>query len=163
MTRTIPPLIPMSPKALSVIGNWLVGDDTGVSSSTMVSICLGAKPSKVGAEGVSDYDAPHDSGDFGRCLRLVRAAPEIRANFNRISRLVPSFKGILENWSELETMYADRTKLDLDDSLYVRLTELRRGAEDNLRARRMLQSMTTPVAKRSRSKALSTLNELGSQ
>lgn len=79
------------------LAGWFVSGDSGVSSDSMAAIALGAD------EG--DFDAPYDSSDFGRCYRLVKAIPEIRESFTRISELIPVFRGILTNWDELCELY----------------------------------------------------------
>lgn len=92
---------PLSPEAMRRLGNWLVGNDTGISSMTMAGIALGADAMDHGW----GTDAPHDPSDFGRCYRLVKAVPEIRAAFPVIGARVPAFAGILENWDDLAQIY----------------------------------------------------------
>ncbi|MCP3017476.1 hypothetical protein [Cupriavidus basilensis] len=86
-----------SEKALRKLGNWLRSQDTGVSSETMAAIFLGATK--------GNFDAPHDNSDFGRCCRLVKKVPEIRAVFPRIAKKVPAFAGILREWDELAMLF----------------------------------------------------------
>lgn len=105
----------LSPATIVQIGNWLASSDSGISSRTMLAIAMGATE-----EG--DFDAPYDWSDFGRCKRLVEAAPELRDHFQAIGARVPAFKGILDNWDELCLSHAAAKR---GDSFYRRITELR--------------------------------------
>jgi hypothetical protein len=101
---------------------WLVGDDTGTSSETLLLIHVGIlKRSRFG------FDAPHDPSDFGRCYRLVKKFPEIKGSFHDVSKRVPVFAGILENWDSLCKLY--RKELKRPDGrcpeLYAKIKELR--------------------------------------
>ncbi|MEN7527943.1 hypothetical protein [Cupriavidus sp. DL-D2] len=104
-------------KTLRKIGNWLRSHDTGVSSETMLAIFLGATK--------GDFDAPHDPSDFGRCLRLMKAVPEIRDAFPRIAKKVPQFAGILREWDALAKIYRRDKPTGRSDELYRRIKELR--------------------------------------
>lgn len=115
----------LSPESLAQIGAWLVSDDTGISSKTMAAIALGAT-----GEGL-DTDAPYDPGDFGRCLRLVSAVPELRASFDRIAAVEPRFAGILENWDELEAIYRRDLSTGKSKELYERIKTLRGDRLEN--------------------------------
>ena|ERR1700693_5653270 len=102
---------------------WKFGDDTGVSSETLAAIALGVRRKSSFFHG---EDCPHDSGDFGRCYRLVMHVPEILDVFPEIAKKVPSFKGILENWDELCLLYEQRgTDQDAGRQFLLRLQELR--------------------------------------
>lgn len=101
------------------IGNWLRSDDTGVSSETMAAIALGADS--------GEFDAPYDPSDFGRCYRLVKAIPEIRGCFPRISELVPQFAGILAEWDSLAKIYVRDLSRHGSYGLYEKIQLLRNG------------------------------------
>lgn len=45
------------------IGEWLNGDDTGLSSKYLAAVALGSTPTTV--------HYPFDVGDFGRCARFL--------------------------------------------------------------------------------------------
>lgn len=51
---------------------WTLGDDTGVSS-----LCI-ARALANRSELNSAQHYPYDTGDLGRCLRLIRAVPQAR-------------------------------------------------------------------------------------
>lgn len=107
----------IDPSLYVAIGNWLVGGDDGISSVSMVAIALGATK--------GDFDAPHDTGDFGRCYRLVAAIPQIKSYFPRIGELVPAFAGILDEWDDLVEIYLRDSPSGRSDELYKRIKELR--------------------------------------
>lgn len=79
---------------------WAFGDDTGVSSETMAKIALGLGPGRT-----FGFDRPYDSGDFGRCYRLVKVVPELREFFPLIVEKCPQFGPIIEHWDELCALY----------------------------------------------------------
>lgn len=105
---------------------WFGGDDTGASSITMLCVALGAPPTGWRCS------APLDSGDFGRCKRLLDAIPEVREAFPRIAQVVPEFRGTLDNWDELVARYIDAEdaprRADRWEALDERLERLRGGA-----------------------------------
>jgi hypothetical protein len=119
-------MIAISDKSITAIGQWIADRDTGVSSETMLAIAMGAKKSKV-----SRFDAPHDPSDFGRCYRLVKAVPEIRTEFGRIGRIVPTFKLILENWDELCPIFERDQSVGTSPDLYRRIKELRGDCQNH--------------------------------
>ncbi len=110
----------LSNKTIKAIGQWIADKDTGISSETMVAIALGAKKTKS-----SRFNAPHDPSDFGRCYRLVKAVPEMKTQFDRIGKAVPTFKLILKNWDELCELYERDLPSGKSDDLYKRIKELR--------------------------------------
>lgn len=92
----------------------------------MAAIALGAKKTAK-----TRFDAPHDPSDFGRCLRLVHAVPEVRECFPRISRAVKPFAGILQNWDELVAIYERDKSKGRSNELYRRIKELRGDCPDH--------------------------------
>ena len=112
--------VALTPAALSRLGNWLVSNDTGLSSETMAAVALGATTLK-------NMNAPHDAADFGRCYRLVKAVPEIRASFPRLARRCKAFAGILKEWDSLVAIYERDLKKGESPELYARIKHLRGG------------------------------------
>jgi hypothetical protein len=106
--------------AVTHLIEWLFGDDTGISSKSMAAVALG-----VTKTGRREFGAPHDPSDFGRCYRLVLAVPEIIDAFPAISKRVPVFTGILENWDELCALYERDLPTGRSNDLYNRIKELR--------------------------------------
>lgn len=77
---------------------WLVGGDTGISSKTMCAALFGVPP--------KDSDMPHDSSDFGRCLRFIRFMPDGTKDivFEKLSDK-PEWVEIGNRWDELVELY----------------------------------------------------------
>lgn len=99
---------------------WMLSDDTGVSSETMVAIAF-----DIPKRGHFGLDAPHDPGDFGRCYRLVQSVPEIREHFGKIGEKVKAFHGILANWDELSRIYLRDLPTGRSAELYEKIRKLR--------------------------------------
>lgn len=79
---------------------WVLSGDTGVSSKTILSACMGVKNGSVFGN-----DVPRGPSDFGRCYRLLEAVPEIKSEFKKMAAIVPKFGPYIEAWEELEAMY----------------------------------------------------------
>ena len=78
---------------------WINSDDTGLSSHYMAGVL------NVGRQNFVDFAYPHDAGDFGRCYRLLRVAPELLANFDRMKDCPNPWPKLHENWALLEKLY----------------------------------------------------------
>lgn len=101
------------------LAEWLCGDDTGVSSETIVKVALGFKAGKW------DFAAPRDPSDFGRCYRLLKCFPYLRKSFGKVGKACPQFKPLLQNWDELCDMYDAEEPKGRAPLLYARMKELR--------------------------------------
>lgn len=78
---------------------WAVGDDTGASSMAIWSTLTGIPCwDSVGA-------TPMDSGDFGRCHRLLLAVPEWRARLGEVAAAHPAWAPLVADWDTLATLY----------------------------------------------------------
>ncbi|MBJ8744053.1 hypothetical protein I5403_06030 [Citrobacter farmeri] len=104
------------------IGQWIVGEDTGLSSLTMASVWLGAKSGQ--------FSFPRDPSDFGRCWRLVEQIPAIRDAFPRIGAVYPPIAPYLEHWEELSQLYMEAIESGTGKApeLYQRMIALRESA-----------------------------------
>lgn len=100
MTRRKPE--PPDPDVLEVrrAAQWLADGDTGVSSETMVLIALGATKDPKGRWGV-----PRDSGDFGRCHRMLERLPFVRHHFGKVLELVPAYGPLFREWETLTRLF----------------------------------------------------------
>lgn len=65
----------------------------------------------------SDY--PHDSGDFGRCHRLLEAVPEFMVRIEEMAQRSPQWAALVEHWDELTKLY-----LSGGDSMYERMRQI---------------------------------------
>lgn len=110
----------LSPRSLARIGTWLTRCDTGISSKTIVAIAMGAtRPND------ADWDAPYDVSDFGRCVRLLHAVPELREHLPAVARRMRVWRGLVKHWDELERIYHRDFKTGESKELYRRIAELR--------------------------------------
>jgi hypothetical protein len=98
---------------------WLLSDDTGVSSMTICAVMTGSKIC-----GVFGPDIPHDSGDFGRCYRLLTHFPEWRDRLPEVAKQYPMWGPIVEAWGELSAMYEKERDTKARHGLYERMREL---------------------------------------
>lgn len=108
----------MKKKRILELTEWLAGDDTGISSETIVKVALGIKKGRWG------FNPPRDPSDFGRCYRLVVRFPYLRESFGKVGEDCPSFKPILDNWDELCGMYDAGKAQGRAPIMYARMKEL---------------------------------------
>ena len=78
---------------------WALSDDTGISSKTILSVMEGMPAPKYGC------DVPHDSGDFGRCHRLLKAFPHYRARLHEVAEKYPAWVALVREWDRLAALY----------------------------------------------------------
>jgi len=76
---------------------WLLSDDIGLSSQTMVARFEGVKD--------SNHSHPHDPADLGRCLRLLQAVPEYVPRLHEMKEEGPVWAALVDNWEKLEKLY----------------------------------------------------------
>lgn len=94
---------------------WLGCDDVGLSSKYMASVLQG----NPGA-----YAYPHDPGDFGRCLGLLRAVPDLREKLPQMADTGPEWKALVEHWAELEDLWNEESPTGQAPKLLDRMLEL---------------------------------------
>ena len=85
--------------------DWLMGDDTGISSKTIFSVMMDCA--------IDRADVPYDPADFGRCYRLLKQFPEWESRLGEVSSKYPAWTPMVDSWSELSLIYEakDYTKL----------------------------------------------------
>lgn len=98
--------------------DWASAGDAGTSSKTIVQELTGAKVLN-GRSG----DAPHDGADFGRCYRMLKQFPELRARLPEMKRVNPAWAHLVDAWAELEKLYED--PFEDGRRLHPRIAELR--------------------------------------
>jgi len=79
------------------IDAWFNCDDVGTSSLFMASVLSHRE--------VPKYGHPHDADDFGRCVMLLLAAPELADSFPELAIQSPEWRVIVENWNEWVTCF----------------------------------------------------------
>lgn len=76
---------------------WLESDDVGMSSKFMASVLTG----KFKAE----FAIPHDPDDLGRCIRMVKAMPELEGLIHLMCDHGVMWKAVANNWERWNEMY----------------------------------------------------------
>lgn len=84
---------------------WLESDDTGQSSKYMACVLTG--------QFCSEYAYPHDVGDFGRCVRLLKAVPELAPNLILMQGRGAMWDAVVENWDRWVAMLNDKQHEEL--------------------------------------------------
>lgn len=83
---------------------WIVGQDTGMSSIAMWAHMQGVRK--------FDRSAPLDPSDLGRCLRLLELIPEWRPRVQELASLGPRWAALTTHWKELEELLAGEVGID---------------------------------------------------
>ncbi len=73
---------------------WLASDDVGLSSRYMASVLDGGF--------VAEYAHPHDADDFGRCVRLLVAVPELRGRLDEMWSKSDEWSRLIACWADAE-------------------------------------------------------------
>ncbi|MCB1714786.1 MAG: hypothetical protein KDK05_06595 [Candidatus Competibacteraceae bacterium] len=95
---------------------WRRTDHVGASSDFMAA--------KLGNAGIRDYAHPHDPSDFGRCLTLLEAAPELREKLPQMAQESKQWAALVAHWSELEALWAEESPTGKAPKLYAKMQEL---------------------------------------
>lgn len=85
------------------VRRWLSGGERGISSETMVECMCGLPPGML--TGRSGQCHPFDPSDFGRCVKLLRSAPELRPLLPKMAEAGPIWAAMVECWERWEQMY----------------------------------------------------------
>jgi hypothetical protein len=85
--------------------SWIRSGDTGTSSKTIAFTMVGA----IGL--VARFDAPSDTSDVGRCIRLLDLAAangeDWRARLPEMAEVSPVWAVLVPVWSEIEAAFAE--------------------------------------------------------
>ena len=76
---------------------WAACDDVGISSSFMAR-CL------LGYVAAGEYGHPHDPSDFHRCVKMIKAMPNLRGTIPEMASESPEWAKVVENWDRWEKM-----------------------------------------------------------
>lgn len=79
---------------------WLASDDTGASSKYMASILSG--------QFSVSHNYPWDPSDFGRCIRLLEAVPELESELHKMKACSPQWAAVVDNWDKWIELYKAR-------------------------------------------------------
>lgn len=92
---------------------WLASDQTGVSSKFMAGV--------LGEGYRGKYGHPHDPSDFGRCVGLLDACPELRGKLHLMNSHGPEWKALVDHWDELEALYREEFPTGSAPKLYEKM------------------------------------------
>lgn len=104
---------------------WLASDSTGVSSLYMARHL--ASLAGLGAVYAPPHDEPfpHDPSDFGRCVGLLDAVPELRPHLATLADgHGPVWAGLVAAWGELEALFREELPSGKAPKLYKRMREI---------------------------------------
>lgn len=94
-----------SEKLKNDIVEWFVNGERGMSSEVMAATALRIKNNH-------NNFAPVDPADLNRCIKLLKAAPEIKMRFSDIANLSGRWKLIIDNWDKLVEMFVTEVGYD---------------------------------------------------
>lgn len=101
MTTDTPTLI--NQETINRLMTWQVVGDTGLSSQCLAATIM-SQGETVKLQHYYARQHPLDSGDFNRCVQLLRHVPELRVHLP-IMRPVSEYWAVLvDHWDELEAM-----------------------------------------------------------
>ncbi len=76
---------------------WRRCDHTGQSSLFMASWLSNGH--------FAEHAYPHDPSDFGRCLGLLEAVPELRGRLSAMRHASPIWAKLIDKWEAFEALY----------------------------------------------------------
>lgn len=100
---------------------WLRSDSTGLSARYLATMLSGRNCRENWRDGIN---YPHDPDDFGRCMRMLKACPELVPNLSRMADPThgPAWNALYAAWDELTAMYeAGPSHVRGDDKMYDRM------------------------------------------
>lgn len=86
--------------------NWLATGQRGISSNAIFQHLTGVPATRDGW-----LDHPHDPADFDRCLKLLRAVPELRERLPHMASLSRGWAALVAHWDEIERSHLDEVGL----------------------------------------------------
>jgi hypothetical protein len=96
---------------------WLQGPDTGYSSKTICRVAIGDTP--------EHPSTPMDPSDFGRCHRLLKLFPWMRAKLPAVADGYPAWGPLVREWDTLTALYEEELPSGTAPKLCARMKELR--------------------------------------
>ncbi|TXH46878.1 MAG: hypothetical protein E6Q97_28515 [Desulfurellales bacterium] len=106
---------------------WACSDSVGMSSVYMARRLAPVAGLRFPGHRIPDEPAhPYDPSDFGRCLGLLDAVPEIRPYIAKMAEYGKVWAAYVEHWDELETLYKEESTGEQAPKLYARMQELQR-------------------------------------
>ena len=107
---------------------WACSDRVGMSSVFMARRLAPLAGLQFPGHRIPDEPAhPYDPDDFGRCLGLLEAVPELREHVPKMAEHGKVWAAYVEHWDELETLYKEESIGENAPKLYARMKELQRA------------------------------------
>ena len=107
---------------------WACSDEVGMSSVFMARRLAPLAGLQFPGHRIPDEPAhPYDPDDFGRCLGLLEAVPELREHVPKMAEHGKVWAAYVEHWDELETLYKEESIGENAPKLYARMKELQRA------------------------------------
>jgi len=95
---------------------WRRTDQVGLSSDFMAA--------KLGIAGIRPYAHPCDPSDFGRCLTLLAAAPELIEKLSEMAEEGAEWAALVAHWDELTALWKEESPSGSCPEMYQRMQEL---------------------------------------
>ena len=99
------------------LADWFMNGEVGSSSKCIAKHLSGQK--------CDEWDYPRDSGDLGRCIKLLNAVPEFRSRISEMATVGKYWAALVPHWRELEACVIDHKKC------YAMIQKLTRPIEDD--------------------------------
>lgn len=112
-------IVPLAPVGTRIV-EWLTGDDTGLSSKSMVRAYKGLPPVR------ENYSYPHDPSDFGRCYRLLKDIPEVQKGFPKLAQTSGIWNRYINRWGDLVDLHVQEYKTGKPCGLYELMQKLQK-------------------------------------
>ena len=96
------------------LSGWLASDCTGLSSIFMVNHLVG-----YWGGSARGYHYPHDAADFGRCLGLLSAMPDLKLRLHEMAETGWEWAALVAVWDELTALYEAGELQRVSDRIYV--------------------------------------------
>lgn len=80
---------------------WALTGKTGSSSKCMAAHLTGNE---------CDGNYPHDGGDFGRCVGLLTAVPQLRLLLPKMAEVNRYWAALVNEWDKIEALTGDSEK-----------------------------------------------------
>lgn len=104
--------------------NWITSGDTGISSTTIWAVMMGAEINPRSWH----FGHPHDPDDFSRCHALLELIPEWRPRLREVADVFPSWSGLVDEWDTLTKLFLSKQ----NHIIYDRMQALIEEAETRL-------------------------------
>ena len=90
------------------VARWYMSRETGGSAQFLLDVGFQLEGSAQG--GHREVCIPHDKGDFGRCLRLLKVIPELGPYLKVVAERYPAkWGGFIKEWHALQKACEDKS------------------------------------------------------